>query len=100
MAMANADCGAALGAGYAEAQMRYQQQYASYPFMGKPPSMHAPPSRPAWAITLGVGPDAKADEIKRAYHALAVLNHPDHGGSDEAMTAINAAYEQAMKSRA
>jgi curved DNA-binding protein CbpA len=45
---------------------------------------------------LGVGPDASAEEIRRAYHRLAFQCHPDRsGGGDEAnreMQELNEAY--------
>lgn len=34
------------------------------------------------------------DELRKAYRAAAFAAHPDHGGSTEAMQAVNAAYEQ------
>jgi hypothetical protein len=95
MAMMDADCGAALGAGAANG--RYQAEFANQANYGA--SGFVPPALPAWSVILKVGPNASTDEIKRAYHALAGINHPDHGGSTEKMTAINAAYEQAMKTR-
>ena len=54
--------------------------------------------RPRWAFVLNVPATASFDEIKRAYHALAALNHPDHGGSHEAMVEINKAYDEAIAS--
>ena len=45
---------------------------------------------------LGIGPDASAEEIKKAYHMLAFRYHPDrHQASEEAhkkMEEINEAY--------
>lgn len=43
--------------------------------------------------TLGVPRDAKPSEIKQAYRRRATAAHPDKGGSDEALQAINLAYE-------
>lgn len=43
--------------------------------------------------TLGVAADATAAEIKRAYRRSASQAHPDQGGTDEAMQAVNRAYE-------
>lgn len=43
--------------------------------------------------TLGVSRDAKPSEIKQAYRRRATAAHPDKGGSDEELQAINLAYE-------
>jgi curved DNA-binding protein CbpA len=43
---------------------------------------------------LGVTPDATADEIRRAYLALAVTNHPDKGGSADRFAPIATAYSK------
>lgn len=37
------------------------------------------------------------DELKREYRRLAMIYHPDCGGSDADMQELNAAYEAAMK---
>jgi curved DNA-binding protein CbpA len=42
--------------------------------------------------TLGVPADASADEIKQSFRRKASATHPDKGGSDEEMQAINQAY--------
>lgn len=34
------------------------------------------------------------DELKKEYRRLAALNHPDHGGSNEVMAAINNEYQE------
>jgi len=43
---------------------------------------------------LGVSPSAKWDEIERAYRSKAKRHHPDHGGDEDAMRALNEAYRQ------
>jgi len=49
------------------------------------------------ANLLGVGKGAKADDIKRAYRAMAIRHHPDKNPADpeapDRMKRINAAYE-------
>jgi len=42
---------------------------------------------------LGVSPYAAAPEVRRAYYELALLVHPDKGGSAADMTTVHAAYE-------
>jgi curved DNA-binding protein CbpA len=41
---------------------------------------------------LGVSPLALPDDIKRAFHKLAHLHHPDKGGDAETFKAISEAY--------
>lgn len=43
--------------------------------------------------TLFVTPNAPIEVVRAAYKALAKLHHPDFGGSQERMIAINQAYE-------
>lgn len=51
------------------------------------------PKRDYYEI-LGVGKDASADEIKKAFRRLAVQHHPDkEGGSEEKFKEVNEAYE-------
>jgi len=42
---------------------------------------------------LGVGKKATTGEIKKAYHKLALVEHPDKGGDAEKFKKIQAAYE-------
>lgn len=42
---------------------------------------------------LGVGPNAKKDEIRKQYKRLCQKNHPDKGGNLEKFNAIRSAYE-------
>lgn len=88
MATHYADCGAAFGAG--EAQFRYANYYAQQA------APAASVYRPQWATILNVDPDASEQEIRHAYHLLAQENHPDHGGSEDAMKALNRAYAEAL----
>ena len=43
--------------------------------------------------TLGVAPNATADEIKRAYRKLASKHHPDRGGDTKTFQEIQVAYD-------
>ncbi|HVS58687.1 MAG TPA: molecular chaperone DnaJ [Candidatus Saccharimonadales bacterium] len=42
---------------------------------------------------LGVGKNASADEIKKAFRRAAIEHHPDRGGDEEKFKEINEAYE-------
>ncbi len=42
---------------------------------------------------LGVGKDASADEIKKAFRRAAIEHHPDRGGDEAKFKEINEAYE-------
>lgn len=42
---------------------------------------------------LGVASDADERTIKKAYRKAVIKNHPDKGGSQAAMSAVNEAYE-------
>lgn len=42
---------------------------------------------------LGIGKDASADEIKKAFRKAAVEHHPDRGGDEAKFKEINEAYE-------
>lgn len=48
---------------------------------------------------LGLSNWATTAEIRKAYRALALRNHPDRGGSEEKMKEINGAYEYLMKNK-
>ncbi len=53
----------------------------------------------AWYAILGVEPSASVEAIKSAYRNLSMQRHPDRGGSNEAMAALNEAYQQALEAR-
>ena len=50
-----------------------------------------------WRATLGLAGEATADEVVACHKRLAKRNHPDLGGSVEAMSEINAAKDAALK---
>ena len=50
------------------------------------------PSANLYAV-LGVNPAASAADIKAAYRALVKRHHPDAGGDDQTILALNAAWE-------
>ncbi len=43
---------------------------------------------------LGLSPSAKWEDIERAYRAKAKIHHPDRGGDEDAMRALNEAYNK------
>ncbi len=48
---------------------------------------------------LGVEPNAPKDEVTKAFRKKAWKAHPDHGGSNEEMMKVNAAYEAISRVR-
>ena len=54
------------------------------------------PTAPEWSALLGVAPSATRDEIQAAYRLHARTAHPDVGGSDEQMAALNRARDEAL----
>jgi len=46
-----------------------------------------------WWQVLNVQSHTPTEEVTASYRRLAMLNHPDRGGSTEAMTRINSAYD-------
>lgn len=48
---------------------------------------------------LGVSPTASWDDIQRAYRTKAQRHHPDHGGDDDIMRALNDAYAKLRRIR-
>lgn len=55
-----------------------------------------PPKADPWEV-LGVPRTATRDAINDAHRCLAILNHPDKGGSDEQMARINGARDEALR---
>lgn len=58
-----------------------------------------PNSPKPWHEVLGVSMSASASEIEAAYRDRAKTAHPDRGGSNVAMAALNAARAQALSER-
>jgi len=50
-----------------------------------------------WRAVLGLSFDATLDQVKAVYRRKAAEAHPDRGGSHEAMTKLNEAYEAAKQ---
>ncbi len=48
---------------------------------------------------LGVSPSAPWQDIERAYRQKAKIHHPDHGGDEDTMRALNDAYATLKKMR-
>ena len=65
---------------------------------GLPESADREQERAAALETLGLGPDADFMTIRSAYREKAQQAHPDRGGTQEAMQALNEAYAILMES--
>jgi DnaJ-like protein len=52
--------------------------------------------RAPWWEVLKIKPDAKKEEIRSAYRALARVYAPDLGGDEESMKTLNIAYKKAI----
>ena len=48
---------------------------------------------------LGISPSARWEDVERAYRQKAKIHHPDHGGDEDTMRALNEAYAQIKKLR-
>ncbi len=48
---------------------------------------------------LGLSPSAPWEEIERAYRQKAKIHHPDRGGDEDTMRALNEAYSLIKKAR-
>lgn len=65
-------------------------------FKALPPPPGSKPKRPWWDV-LQVRSDASKEAIEANYRSLARTRHPDAGGSQEAMSELNQARDDAMK---
>jgi len=48
---------------------------------------------------LGLSPSSSWEEIERAYRTKAKIHHPDRGGDEDTMRALNEAYSKIKKLR-
>jgi DnaJ-domain-containing protein 1 len=48
---------------------------------------------------LGVSPSARWEDVERAYRQKAKIHHPDRGGDDDTMRALNEAYAHIKSAR-
>ena len=48
---------------------------------------------------LGLSPSAQWKDVESAYRQKAKIHHPDRGGDEDAMRALNEAYAQIKRSR-
>ena len=55
---------------------------------------------PAEYALLGLRPGCGANEARRAYRAAAKTAHPDAGGANERMAAVNAARDAVLRREA
>lgn len=55
------------------------------------------PSKKGWRDVLGLGPDATAEDVRRAYRRLIGDAHPDRGGDPEKAAEINLARDEGLK---
>ena len=60
-------------------------------------ALPAPGAPKTWREVLGVGPSATLNEARAAYRRLASENHPDKGGTAEAMAEVNRAWQEAQE---
>lgn len=74
------------------------QAFAGYAAL--PPATPMGPAPKEWWEVLGVKAHTPTNEVITAYREKARECHPDLKGSHDAMTAVNAAYDQFKKERA
>jgi hypothetical protein len=80
---------------YARATFGAQVQWIGETYEDPEAEWTPPPPKPKAVdpyVTLHLLPSAPPEVVKAAYRALAVLNHPDKGGDEEAMKRLNEAY--------
>lgn len=69
--------------------------------MLRPPPMHHEdnPEDSAARALLGVGPNATADEIRRAYRTKMARAHPDRGGAHNEAARLTAARDRLLRKK-
>lgn len=67
------------------------QAYQAFAALGSSACVKEP-----WNAVLGIDPDATEQEIKKAYRAKALQNHPDAGGTSERMAVTIEAYKEGL----
>ena len=84
--------------GFVEVALQVVRQYFTLIELNeKPQQQHHTASSdrpPTPYTTLHLLADAPIEVVRAAYKALALLHHPDHGGTVTKMQALNAAYEK------
>lgn len=73
------------------------QAFAGYAAL--PPATPMGPPKREWFEVLGVHPHFSTDDVKSAYRKKATAAHPDCGGSHDAMSAVNVAYDEFKRER-
>jgi hypothetical protein len=71
-------------------------RWVSEAVFGRQGAAAPPPSRTDVELCyrlLGLSPSASWAEIQSAYRRKAKVHHPDHGGDEDAMRALNEAYQ-------
>jgi len=65
----------------------------------EPPSAASPHEMDLCYKILGISPSASWKEVERAYRQKAKRHHPDLGGDEDAMRALNDAYTRIKQAR-
>lgn len=76
-----------------------ERAFTGFDALPPPDAAIAPPPPRRWWEVLGVPVTATAEQINAAYREKAKSAHPDAGGSEVAMAALNAARTAALKDR-
>jgi DnaJ-class molecular chaperone len=63
-------------------------------FDDEAPTRHPPGGDDMCYRMLGISPSSTWDEIEKAYKRKAKLHHPDRGGDEDMMRALNEAYNR------